>query len=171
MSEDQITLSKSDLQAMLDKAADSAIARAEKLQNVDTSQRPQVLAPRKKSRAGAGPHNIRSFDPRTKEFGSLTDREWLWNPSKITRCPCGEAEFAETQEYIGTFHIQEAMTPTVLRDGQMNIVATRDPWMTLDTMPEHLKRTEEKVAHINECKAAHIDHDALDTIAARQGVV
>ena len=169
MSDEKITLDKSELQAMLDKAADAAIEKAEKLQHVDTSQRPQVLAPRKKSRGGVGPHGIRPFDPRTKEFGSLTDREWLWNPSKITRCPCGEIEFAETQEYIGTFHIQEAMTATVLRDGNMQVVATRDPWMTLDTLPEHLERTDEKVAHLIECKAAHIDRDALDAVAARRG--
>ena len=168
---ENITLDKSELQAMLDQAAASAVAQAEKLRKVDTSQRPSVRAPRQgKGGGGKGPFNLRPFNPKTKEFGSLNDREWLWNPSKITRCPCGEVEFAETQEFIGTFHIEESMLPTILRDQDGKVIATRDAWMTLDTMPEHLERTEEKAAHLRECYANHIagQKDILEEVKERQ---
>lgn len=85
-------------------------------------------------------------------------RAEMWRPDAVQSCPCGKAKYVTTRAVVGEQDIREAQQPVISVKGAI----LQQPWRYAvhpDTgrnlVPESLRMTPDKRAHLEECAETH----------------
>ena len=99
------------------------------------------------------------YDPETDEEFDPFVRAHMWRPDRIDSCHCGQVKFARIMQKVGERDIRDAQRPIVdPSSGRVLAQPHRfvvDPVDGSEILPAELFLTDEKRAHLLECKKAH----------------